>query len=144
MLGLLALVIAAVFAGAAHYIVFAEQPARLLLADGPALQQWKPSYSRGFVMQATLAVVGGLCGIAAFFLGADRNWRLVAGALLLLANWPYTLLVIMPVNRQLEAIEPAQADAATRALLVRWGRLHAVRDVLGILSTIAFLWAAAG
>jgi hypothetical protein len=143
MLGLLALVVAAVFTGAAHYIVFAEQPARLLLADGPALQQWKPSYSRGFAMQATLAVIGGLCGIAAFFVGADRDWRLLAGALLLLANWPYTLLIIMPVNRQLEVTEPAQADAATRALLIRWGRLHAVRDVLGLLATIAFLWAAA-
>jgi len=142
MLGLLALIIAAVFTGAAHYIVYAEQPARLLLADGPALQHWKPSYSRGFAMQATLALVGGACGIAAFFL-QERDWRLLAGALILLANWPYTVLVILPVNRKLEATAIAEAGSASRALLTRWGRLHAVRDLLGILATIAFLWAAA-
>jgi len=141
MLGLLALMIAAVFTGAAHYIVFAEQPARLQLGDGPALQQWKPSYSRGFTMQATLALVGGVCGIAAFFL--ERDWRLLAGALILLSNWPYTVLVILPVNRKLEAIAIAEAGSETRALLIRWGRLHAVRDLLGILATVAFLWAAA-
>ena len=141
MLGLLALVIAAVFTGAAHYVLFAEHPARLQLTDGPALQQWKPSYSRGAVMQATLALLGGACGIAAFFL--ERDWRLLAGALILLGNWPYTLFVILPVNRKLKAIEIAQADGESRSLLMRWGRLHAVRDLLGILATIAFLWAAA-
>jgi hypothetical protein len=141
MLGLMALTIAAVFTGAAHYIVFAEQPARLQLGDGPALQQWKPSYSRGFAMQATLALVGGACGVAAFFL--ERDWRLLAGALILLANWPYTVLVILPVNRKLEAIAITEAGSESRALLVRWGRLHSMRDLLGILATIAFLWAAA-
>jgi hypothetical protein len=141
MLGLLALVIAAAFAGAAHYIVMAEQPARLLLAAGPALQHWKPAYRRGFAMQATLAMVGGLCGLAAFYF--ERDWRLLAGALLLLANWPYTVIVILPVNRKLEATDPAQAGDDSRALLIRWGRLHAVRDVLGVLATAVFLWAAA-
>jgi uncharacterized membrane protein len=142
MLGLLALVIAAAFAGAAHYIVMAEQPARLLLAAGPALQHWKPAYRRGFAMQATLALVGGLCGFAAFFF-EDADWRLLAGALLLLANWPYTVIVILPVNRKLEATDPAQAGDESRALLTRWGRLHAVRDVLGMLATAVLLWAAA-
>jgi hypothetical protein len=140
-LGLLALVIAAVFTGAAHYVLWAEHPARLQLTDGPALQQWKPSYSRGAVMQATLALLGGACGIAAFLL-EQRDWRLLAGALLLLANWPYTLLVILPVNRKLQATEIARAGGESRDLLMRWGRLHAGRDLLGILATIAFLWAA--
>jgi hypothetical protein len=141
MLGLLALTVAAVFTGAAHYVVRAEHPARLQLADAPALQQWKPSYSRGAVMQASLALIGAACGIAAFFL--ERDWRWLAGALLLLANWPYTLLVILPTNRRLQATGPAEADGETRELLIRWGRLHRVRDLLGILATVVFLWAAA-
>jgi uncharacterized membrane protein len=64
------------------------------------------------------------------------------GAVVLVANWPYTLLVIMPTNLRLMATAPEAADAAARSLLERWGRLHAVRSVLGAIATLLFLIAA--
>jgi hypothetical protein len=132
-----ALCVAAVFFVAALYINVAEQPARLGLDDRALLQQWKPSYARGFAMQASLAVLG-------FILGTMEWWRTghllwLVGALVLLANWPYTLLAIMPTNHLLNAIPIDQAGPKSRALLVKWGGLHAVRSVLGGAAVLVFL-----
>jgi len=131
--------LATFFASAALYISLVEHPARLGLDDASALTQWQPSYKRALPLQAGLAVFGSVAGLIVWY--DTEAWQWLVGSLVLLANWPFTLLGIMPTNKQLMAMQPADAGGESRKLLRRWGRLHNVRSVLGSLA--AALYAAA-
>jgi hypothetical protein len=137
--GQLALIAAALFTGAAVYVSVAEQPARLALDDRASLAEWKPAYKRGFAMQASLAIVGFLLGVIAA--RTEMDWRWLAGALLLLSNWPFTLVAMLPTNKALTEIAPQNAGPESRELIKKWGGLHAVRSGLGATATVLFLWA---
>jgi hypothetical protein len=132
----MALIAAALFTGAAFYINAVEQPARLALGDAALLAEWKPSYKRGTLMQASLALLGALFGVLAFL--GSYDWRWLVGGLLMFANWPFTFLVIMPVNKRLMAMSGVEPEV--RPLIRRWGALHAVRTALGAAATAVFAW----
>ena len=130
---IIATLCAGMFAGAAVYINAVEHPARLSCGNEIALRQFAPSYHRATLMQASLAVVGCLSGLWSTWLLGDM-WIGVA-AVLLGAVVPFTLIVILPTNKQLldPSLDPRSVKAT--ALLIRWGRLHATRSLL---SGVAF------
>lgn len=137
-LQLLAVVAATLFTGAALYITLVEHPARMDLDDAPLLAQWQPSYKRALPIQSGLAMVAGLAGLVGWYTSWD--WRWLAGGVLMLANWPFTLLAIGPVNKRLMAMHEREAGEESRAMLIQWGKLHSVRSALGAASTVLFLW----
>jgi len=90
-------------------------------------------------MQAPLAIAGCVFGLFAWW--QTKELGFLIGGIAMIANWPWTLLGIMPTNNALMATEVAAAGPKSRALVVKWGTLHAVRTVLGIIATVAFFWA---
>jgi len=140
MFGLNAWFLATLFAGIAFYISVVEHPTRMAeLKLGDALRQWKPSYKRAAIIQALLAMGSSILGLIAWWKSGNTGWLLAA--LAIGANWPFTMMVIMPVNKTLLATDPEQVDVSTQSDLKLWGRLHHVRTGLGILAVILFIMA---
>ena len=133
----LAVLASAIFAGAAIYINVAEHPARMGCDTKTAVTVWAPSYQRAYVMQASLAVIGFVFGIAVWLLGGGIGW--LAGAVSIGTVIPFTFIVIMPTNKKLLAPGRELDSAQTRELLVKWGHLHAVRSVLSFVALVIYL-----
>jgi hypothetical protein len=133
---------AALFAGAALYINVAEHPARMMLDTRFAAAQWAPSYRRATWMQAPLALVSLMTGLASAIFGGGYGWAIAA--LLIGAVVPFTLIGIMPTNNALLAPGRDLGSADTRALLERWVKLHLVRTALSLAATIVYLCLALG
>ena len=130
----------ALFTGASVYITFIEHPARMQCGVEIAATEFAPSYRRATVMQATCAAVGLLASFAAW-LGGASFWWVVAGVLLG-SVIPFTLIVILPTNKQLLSPALDRGSAEAERLLARWGRLHAVRSILSGIALLLLLYLA--
>jgi hypothetical protein len=132
----LTLLIAAMWSGAAIYVPLVEHPARGALDPRGQLTQWKPSYTRGAIMQAGLAVVAGLLGIVTGLSEGGTLW--IVGGLFMLAAIPYTFAVMWKLNGRLKATPLDQAGPESAAMLERWGKLHLGRMALGLIATALY------
>jgi hypothetical protein len=126
-----------IFAGAAFYINLVEHPARMRLDTQIAATVWAPSYKRATMMQAPLAVLSFLAGVSAWFLGGGIMW--LVGAVLIGSVVPFTFIVIRPTNQQILAPGRNLSSGETRALLEKWGRLHAVRSILSLMTSVIYV-----
>ena len=133
----LAVLCCILFAGAAIYTNLVEHPARMGCDTKTAATVWIPSYKKATVMQAPLAVISFLAGVAVWLLGGGLLWLI--GAVLIGLVVPFTFVAVMPTNNQLLAPGRDLSSAETRSLLEKWGRLHAVRSALSFLASIVYL-----
>ena len=88
-------------------------------------------------MQVPLAVVATISAVVCWWLSGSALW--IAGAIMIFAVIPFTLIVIMPTNKQLLDPGLQRASDVALQLLVHWGHLHAVRTVASLAATIIFL-----
>ena len=134
--GALALALSAAFAGAAAYVSFVEQPARLSLGDEALLSEWAPSDQRGGALMAALALVSALCGLANYF--ETRDWLWAIGALIILMSWPYVFFAMVPTNNRILAVKGGEVGAA-RDLVRLWGWLEYGQLAIGVVASAVFI-----
>jgi hypothetical protein len=138
LLQFIAIACSAVFAGAALYISVVEHPARLKAGVTIALLEFRPSYARASVLQVAMIVLSSTSSIGLWILSHDWSWLIGGGSIAV--SIPFTLLVIKPVNRSLLDAASPLPDTKALELLIRWGHLHSVRTITGLLG-FAFLLA---
>lgn len=138
MVQFLAVFCCSLFAGAALYVSLVEHPARLECGTEVAATEFPPSYRRAAVMQASLAILSFLFSITAWLTSANVSW--LVGGMVLVSVVPYTLVVIMPTNKELLDPSLDKRSDKTTELLSRWGRLHRVRTILSVLALMIFLY----
>ncbi len=137
--GLLSLSFASAFAGASLYCNLVEQPARLALDENAMIDEWKPSDRRGFALQGGLALAAAAFALLAFRSSSDIRW--LVGALIVLASWPYTYFIVVPLNNRLLALFEPRAGDKARDLVRDWGRLEWGQTVLALSAAAVFVWA---
>jgi hypothetical protein len=136
---ILATLACGIFAGAALYINLVEHPARVSCGVAVAIAEWKPSYKRGAIMQASLALAGSILGSISWWHDKQASWLI--GSVLLFAVIPFTLIVILPTNKELQDDNLDESAPQAGLLLRRWNVLHAVRTALATFAFLVFLYA---
>jgi Domain of unknown function (DUF1772) len=136
--GLLALISSGIFAGVAFYVTVVEQPARLKLDDQAMLLEWQIAYRRGLAIQAPLAVASFALGSLAW--AASGEVVFLVGAMVMIANWPWTLIAMRRTNMSLMAFgKTTSLESSARKLVLKWGRLHFLRTLFGLFAMVMFL-----
>ena len=135
-LATVALVAAIMFTTWALYVGLVEHPARLESGSGPGRAQFQASYRRAAPWQASFALLA--CATGAVIAYLTGRWPWLVGSVAVGAVVPFTLIAVRPTNQALLGATPLE-DSETRLLLERWGRLHAVRTLLGAAGVLAFL-----
>jgi len=106
-------------------------------ADTAAIGPKSQRTTRAIQHRSGLPFAGGVFFLIA--LSLIRNLCLSAGAALRVESAvPFT--VIMPANCMVLATGRDPTSAETHALLIQWGKLHAVRTLCSLISAVLCLW----
>jgi hypothetical protein len=129
-----AILCSGLFAGAALYVSLVQHPGWMECGTELAVKEFNASYRRAAAMQASLAFLSFLFSGWAWYLSRDAT-ILLAGVIVFLAI-PYTLLVILPTNKRLADPTLDKSSNEAQALLVKWGHLHQVRMLMGLVGFV--------
>ena len=130
---------ASLFTGASIYINLVEHPARMSCGTALAVAEFAPSYKRATVMQVLLALISFLSSLTAWLMDPSIYWLI--GGILIVTVIPFTVIAILPTNKQLLSSSLDKNSEYAQQLLNHWGKLHSIRSLLSLLSLLIFLYA---
>jgi len=132
----IATICAGLWSGGCIYLSLVQEPAAHRAGPDIVAALFRPMSARAAPMFIVLALVGTVAAGYAWIQGADINWLI--GAVFLGAMVPFTAILIVPTNRKLLKIKPADVGASEE-LFARWGRLHGLRTLLGSIAFLVFV-----
>ena len=136
---LIAIIATGLWSGALAYVSVVEHPATLEVGAQFAIAYFRSMAKRGRPILIALAVIGAAAGIVAWVTQGNILWLI--GGVVLIGMLPLTAIFIVPTNRRLLRVNAVQSPDEANDLLKRWGRLHAMRTILGLIPFLLFVWA---
>jgi hypothetical protein len=125
------------FAGFALYVYLIEHPSKRVLPTREALIEWRKSFKPTAILQSIFTVLSVIFSYFGYYYGGRVEYLYVA--LYNFINLPYTLIFLMPTNKQLLAIDLGKVDEYESKILnlfETWGHLHAPRVIIGITAAL--------
>jgi hypothetical protein len=92
-------------------------------------------------MLSLLAIFSAILAYVDFARTGDVRW--IIGGTVILASWPYTYFLIVPVNIWLCTIPADRARSTVRDLMRDWGLLEWGQTAIGLGACYVFAWAIA-
>jgi Domain of unknown function (DUF1772) len=87
---------------------------------------------------SVLAVVSAILAFIQFKTDGDARW--IIGGVTILASWPYSYFVMVPVNVWLCAVQLARPVSPVRKLMRDWGVLEWGQALIGFAAVCDFAW----
>ena len=138
MAALIATIAAGLWAGISLYIAIVEHPSALRVGVQFATEYFRTMSKRTAPLMMILAAIGGVAAIYTWIQGADRLW-LIGGSLLLI-QFPFTAIFIVPTNIRLLKVDAAESNELAAALHARLSLLDSIRSILGFPPFLIFVW----
>ncbi len=116
---------------------FVNHPAIMELGPARGLPFFAAMYKRAAKLQPLLALLSFFGSLAAWLAGAGAWW--LAAGILMGSAVPYTMFLMLPLNKELT--DPGLENNPDRAveLLERWENLHKYRSLIALAASVIFL-----
>ncbi|MCP3928894.1 MAG: DUF1772 domain-containing protein [Bacteroidetes bacterium] len=114
--------------GVALTATIVVHPILLLLKPSSAIEVFKPFFDKTHVIVLAMSIVVSLLALVVSIISGNWWWFIVT--LFMHLNGPYTIFMMMPLNRRLMADEVDPESEQTKSDLKNWGYLHGVRTAL--------------